>query len=64
MPARLNGLVTGLYYFAVLFPNRRELARAVARLSVLKYRNYPTDHIMTKTTWLMYKLSAKQRERQ
>ena len=44
--------VTGLYHFAVLFPNRRELARAVARLSVLKYRNSPTDHIMTKTTYL------------
>ena len=44
--------VTGLYHFAILFPNRRELARAVARLSVLKYRNYPTDHIMTKTTYL------------
>jgi catechol 2,3-dioxygenase len=44
--------VTGLYHFAVLFPNRRELARALARLSVLKYRNYPTDHIMTKTTYL------------
>jgi catechol 2,3-dioxygenase len=28
------------------------LARAVARLSVLKYRNHPTDHIMTKTTYL------------
>jgi len=44
--------VTGLYHFAVLFPSRRELARAVARLSELKYRNYPTDHIMTKTTYL------------
>ena len=44
--------VTGLYHFAVLFPSRRELARAVARLSVLKIRNYPTDHIMTKTTYL------------
>jgi catechol 2,3-dioxygenase len=44
--------VTGLYHFAVLFPNRRELARAVARLSVLKYRNHPTDHINTKTTYL------------
>jgi len=44
--------VTGLYHFAVLFPSRRELARAVARLSVLKYRNHPTDHIMTKTTYL------------
>jgi len=44
--------VTGLYHFAVLFPNRRELARAVARLSALKIRNHPTDHIMTKTTYL------------
>lgn len=44
--------VTGLYHFAVLFPDRRELARAMARLFVLKYPNYPTDHIMTKTTYL------------
>ncbi len=43
---------TGLYHFAVLFPNRRELARVVARLFALKYQNYPTDHIMTKTTYL------------
>jgi catechol 2,3-dioxygenase len=44
--------VTGLYHFAVLFPNRRELARAIGRLIALKYPNYPTDHIMTKTTYL------------
>jgi catechol 2,3-dioxygenase len=44
--------VTGLYHFAVLFPSRRELARALARLSVFKVRNYPTDHVMTKTTYL------------
>jgi len=44
--------VTGLYHFAVLFPDRRELARAMARLFALKYQNYPTDHIMTKTTYL------------
>ncbi len=44
--------VTGLYHFAVLFHNRRELARAMARLFALKYPNYPTDHIMTKTTYL------------
>ncbi len=44
--------VTGLYHFAVLFPNQRELARAVARLFALKIENYPTDHIMTKTTYL------------
>ena len=44
--------VTGLYHFAVLFPNRRELARAMVRLFMLKYPNYPTDHILTKTTYL------------
>jgi catechol 2,3-dioxygenase len=44
--------VTGLYHFAVRFPNRRELARVMGRLFALKYRNYPTDHIMTKTTYL------------
>jgi len=44
--------VTGLYHFAILFPNRRELARAIARLFELRYPNSPTDHIMTKTTYL------------
>ena len=43
---------TGLYHLAILLPNRRELARAVARLFALRVRNYPTDHIMTKTTYL------------
>ena len=43
---------TGLYHFAVLFPDRRELARAIARLFQARYENYPTDHIMTKTTYL------------
>jgi catechol 2,3-dioxygenase len=46
------GRVTGLYHFAVLFPDQRELARAIGRLFALKYPNYPTDHIMTKTTYL------------
>ncbi len=44
--------VTGLYHFAVLFPDRRELALALARLFALRYRNHPTDHVMTKTTYL------------
>lgn len=44
--------VTGLYHFAVLFPNRHELAIAMARLFALKVRNSPTDHVMTKTTYL------------
>ncbi|HXF84760.1 MAG TPA: VOC family protein [Anaerolineales bacterium] len=44
--------VTGLYHVAYLFPNRRELAIAIARLFALRYPNAPTDHIMTKTTYL------------
>jgi catechol 2,3-dioxygenase len=43
---------TGMYHFAILLPDRRELARAIARLFALQYPNYPTDHIMTKTTYL------------
>ena len=43
---------TGLYHFALLYPDRRELARALARLYSLQIPNYPTDHIMTKTTYL------------
>ena len=44
--------VTGLYHVAYLFPNRHQLAIAVARLFAFKYPNAPTDHIMTKTTYL------------
>jgi catechol 2,3-dioxygenase len=44
--------VTGLYHVAYVFPNRRELAIAVARLFAIKYPNSPTDHILTKTTYL------------
>jgi catechol 2,3-dioxygenase len=43
---------TGMYHFAILLPNRYELARAIGRLLAYRYRNYPTDHIMTKTTYL------------
>ncbi len=50
--ARRYRNTTGLYHFAILLPNRRELARAVGRLFALQYPNYPTDHIMTKTTYL------------
>ncbi len=50
--ARRQRGTTGLYHFAILLPNRRELARAIGRLFALRYRNYPTDHIMTKTTYL------------
>lgn len=48
---RVRG-TTGLYHFAILLPSRRELARALARLLSLRYPNYPTDHVMTETTYL------------
>jgi catechol 2,3-dioxygenase len=44
--------VTGIYHFALLYPNRYELARAIARLFALRWQNSPTDHILTKTTYL------------
>ena len=50
--ARRSQRTTGLYHFAVLFPNRRELARAVSRLFECEYENHPTDHVITKTTYL------------
>jgi catechol 2,3-dioxygenase len=50
--ARRYRNTTGMYHFAILLPNRRELARAIARLFALQYPNYPTDHVMTKTTYL------------
>lgn len=43
---------TGAYHFALLYPNRRELARAIARLIQLRYPNSPTDHIISKSTYL------------
>ncbi len=48
---RVRG-ATGLYHFAVLFPSRRELARVIGRLFELRYPNVPTDHGITKTTYL------------
>jgi catechol 2,3-dioxygenase len=43
---------TGLYHFAILLPNQRELARVIGRLYEKQIQNHPTDHIMTKTTYL------------
>jgi catechol 2,3-dioxygenase len=43
---------TGMYHFAVLYPNKKALARAIARLFVLRYPNSPTDHGVSKTTYL------------
>lgn len=43
---------TGMYHFAILLPDRQSLARVVARLFAMRYPNYPTDHVMTKSTYL------------
>jgi catechol 2,3-dioxygenase len=43
---------SGLYHLAILVPDRRELARVVARLGALGWDQYPTDHVMTKANYL------------
>jgi catechol 2,3-dioxygenase len=43
---------SGLYHLALLVPNRRELARLIARLGALRWDQYPTDHVMTKANYL------------
>jgi len=43
---------TGMYHFAVLYPSRKELARVIARLFALHYPNSPTDHFLSKVTYL------------
>jgi catechol 2,3-dioxygenase len=43
---------SGLYHLALLVPDRRELARAIARLFALRVPNSPTDHTMTKSDYL------------
>jgi catechol 2,3-dioxygenase len=50
--ARRTHRTTGIYHFALLYPSKSELARAVARLFALKVPNSPTDHIFSKTTYL------------
>src|SRR6266550_6830645 len=43
---------SGLYHLAIVVPDRRELARAIARLARLRWDQYPTDHVMTKANYL------------
>lgn len=43
---------TGMYHFALLYPNEKELAKAVYWLHAIKYPNAPTDHGFSKTTYL------------
>lgn len=50
--ARRYQRAAGMYHFAILYPNRKELARAMARLFVLRYPNSPTDHGISETTYL------------
>jgi len=40
---------TGLYHLAIVVPNRKELARVIARLMSKRIDNYPTDHLITKS---------------
>ena len=43
---------SGLYHLAIVVPDRRELARVIARLGNLRWDQYPTDHVMTKANYL------------
>jgi catechol 2,3-dioxygenase len=43
---------TGMYHFALLVPDRKELARVIARLYQMQIPNSPTDHVISKTTYL------------
>ena len=43
---------SGLYHLAIVVPDRRELARVIARLARLGWDQYPTDHVMTKANYL------------
>ena len=43
---------SGLYHLAIVLPDRRELARVIARLGQLSWDQYPTDHVMTKANYL------------
>ncbi len=50
--ARRVQRASGMYHFAILYPSRKALARAIARLFALQYPNAPTDHGVSKTTYL------------
>jgi len=43
---------SGLYHVAIHVPTRHDLAVAVARLFQNRFRNSPTDHLVTETTYL------------
>lgn len=43
---------SGLYHVAIHVPERADLARVLARLFTAQFRNSPTDHLVTETTYL------------
>lgn len=51
--ARQHPEAAGLYHFAIIYPNEKELAEAIAWLFALRYGNSPTDHGYSKTTYLV-----------
>jgi catechol 2,3-dioxygenase len=54
-PGAKRGVVphtAGLYHVAIHVPTRKDLATAVARLFTNRFRNSPTDHLVTETTYL------------
>ena len=50
--ARRSRGTTGLYHFALMYPNRKELARVTARLFALRYPNAPTDHFVSESIYV------------
>jgi catechol 2,3-dioxygenase len=50
--ARRYQHTTGMYHFAILYPDRKALARGMARLFAMRYPNAPTDHGVSMTTYL------------
>jgi catechol 2,3-dioxygenase len=42
----------GLYHVAIHVPTRKDLAIVIARLFARRFRNAPTDHLVTETTYL------------
>jgi catechol 2,3-dioxygenase len=42
----------GLYHVAIHVPTRKDLAIVIARLFAHRFRNSPTDHLVTETTYL------------
>jgi catechol 2,3-dioxygenase len=49
---KINQKSIGLYHYALLLPSKKELARVLARLYSVEYSHFPTDHLMTMTSYL------------